>query len=513
MMVSILGGLTLALAGLATAASLIVPENDVPSWASDSTMQLSLSSNKGSILPVDYNIVPLTQNLGLNGSEVVRGAIKLEGIMFAATQTTYNMSGLSNLIAYMSCDASTDANAASPDDMLIRLMEAEPRAIVLYSTVGNWCMLTTSDVPYATLFTMADAGDATQADEVLKNTNELGVIQVTITGNTSTDGRNPSEGTTSHSAVAMTILYTITGLITLLFLAIIGTGAVRAHRHPERYGPRASYGGRPPQSRARGLARAVLETLPIVKFGNPDPPKPDPNYELESGSIQQTDGTLAPGAQPAPSGRPSVDANDATSQSRDLTAAREPTSASAVSGAVGSGPQEDDEHLGCTICTEDFNVGEDVRVLPCDHKFHPNCIDPWLVNVSGTCPLCRLDLRPRREDGTLDESSDGESLAPPLGSDGQDSDSGSQRRRASRLLDLGRLRHASAEERILALRQYRTEQRTRDQPRSDDDTEAASMSDQDTGRRRVKLSDRLRDKFRVRTRPQGADSDMRGDNV
>jgi RING finger family protein len=313
-------------------------------------------------------------------------AIKLEGIMFKATQETYTMSEVSNLIAYLSCDASTDANAASPDDMLLRLMDAEPKAIVLYSTVGNWCMLTTSEVPYATLFTMADAGDAGQADDFLKNTNELGVIQVTITGNTS-DGRDPSDGNTGHSAVAMTVLYTITGLITFLFLAIIGTGAVRAHRHPERYGPRASYGGRPPQSRARGLARAVLETLPIVKFGNPDPPKQDPNFELEAGSIQQSDGTVETGVQPAPTGRQSADANEGTTQTRDLAAARDATPTPAAPRVVGNGPQPEDEHLGCTICTEDFNVGEDVRVLPCDHKFHPNCVDPWLVNVSGTCPL------------------------------------------------------------------------------------------------------------------------------
>jgi hypothetical protein len=41
----------------------------------------------------------------------------------------------------------------------------------------------------------------------------------------------------------------------------------------------------------------------------------------------------------------------------------------------------------CPICTDDFVKGQDMRVLPCSHQFHPNCIDPWLINVSGTCPL------------------------------------------------------------------------------------------------------------------------------
>src|SRR5690606_1249380 len=95
-----------------------------------------------------------------------------------------------------------------------------------------------------------------------------------VPGSRQTEGRN--------SAVAMSILYSITGLITLLFLVIIGTGAIRAHRYPERYGPRSGFGGRPSQSRAKGLALAVLETLPIVKFGDPNSAKADPSLELES---------------------------------------------------------------------------------------------------------------------------------------------------------------------------------------------------------------------------------------
>jgi hypothetical protein len=59
----------------------------------------------------------------------------------------------------------------------------------------------------------------------------------------------------------------------------------------------------------------------------------------------------------------------------------------AVAADSGLDNSSNDEHLGCSICTEDFEKGQDLRVLPCDHKFHPECVDPWLLNVSGTCPL------------------------------------------------------------------------------------------------------------------------------
>jgi hypothetical protein len=34
----------------------------------------------------------------------------------------------------------------------------------------------------------------------------------------------------------------------------------------------------------------------------------------------------------------------------------------------------------CAICLEEFVIGDKVRVLPCEHVFHMNEIDDWLIN-------------------------------------------------------------------------------------------------------------------------------------
>jgi hypothetical protein len=41
----------------------------------------------------------------------------------------------------------------------------------------------------------------------------------------------------------------------------------------------------------------------------------------------------------------------------------------------------------CTVCLEEFAVGEQVRVLPCRHWFHLKCIDDWLTGARVTCPV------------------------------------------------------------------------------------------------------------------------------
>lgn len=306
-------------------------------------------------------------------------------LVWASTTTYFNITS-PDAIAYLCCDSS-NASYISPEAMFTTLMQNKPKAILLYSTQGNCCGIDDDGLTYQTIYSMADATEATDALQTAKSA-EGGLVKAVITGNgTTTQQDSQDDQSGNNSAVAMSILYSITGLITLLFLIIIGTGAIRAHRYPERYGPRSGYGSRPRQSRAKGLARAVLETIPIIKFGDAPPGKEDPALEMES----------------QPSVRPPQDPNVGTRLSAiPEEPQRSPAATRTASGKVvdetvvaipeqpdteGSSQKGEDEHLGCSICTEDFEVGVDVRVLPCNHKFHPPCIDPWLINVSGTCPL------------------------------------------------------------------------------------------------------------------------------
>ena len=43
----------------------------------------------------------------------------------------------------------------------------------------------------------------------------------------------------------------------------------------------------------------------------------------------------------------------------------------------------------CLICLDEFKEENIIRKINCDHIFHKECIDSWLLNESYKCPLCR----------------------------------------------------------------------------------------------------------------------------
>ncbi|XP_067861981.1 RING finger protein 215 isoform X2 [Heptranchias perlo] len=45
----------------------------------------------------------------------------------------------------------------------------------------------------------------------------------------------------------------------------------------------------------------------------------------------------------------------------------------------------------CAVCLEEFHKNQYLRVLPCLHEFHRDCVDPWLL-LQQTCPLCKRNV-------------------------------------------------------------------------------------------------------------------------
>jgi hypothetical protein len=52
-------------------------------------------------------------------------------------------------------------------------------------------------------------------------------------------------------------------------------------------------------------------------------------------------------------------------------------------------PEQETER--CTVCLVDFESDDEVRQMNCNHIFHTECIDRWLM-YNKKCPVCRLEL-------------------------------------------------------------------------------------------------------------------------
>ncbi|KAF8342184.1 uncharacterized protein EI90DRAFT_3285286 [Cantharellus anzutake] len=197
------------------------------------------------------------------------------------------------------------------------------------------------------------------------------------------------------------LLYSVTGCVSVLFSIVVISGAVRAFRYPDRYGPRS--GNEPhtgpglhpgPRTRTQGLTRAMLDSFPLIKFGQSDNNAPPQHRQMERMLYPKFDGEDV--ERHAGVRAPDHGHADSTIMEEINGAVEGP--APTIAGQRESRSEEvDPATIGretCPICIVDFENGDDVRVLPCEgkHRFHQGCVDQWLLELSTSCPICRADF-------------------------------------------------------------------------------------------------------------------------
>ena len=59
---------------------------------------------------------------------------------------------------------------------------------------------------------------------------------------------------------------------------------------------------------------------------------------------------------------------------------------------VDSMESSDSSQESCTVCMDSFIKGQRILILPCLHKYHKECILPWLRQSGGLCSICRHSI-------------------------------------------------------------------------------------------------------------------------
>lgn len=412
-------------------------------------------------------------------------------------------------IALINCDDDANQSGTSATEQLINYAVQSSDCVLLYSLHSNSCNFTSGYKIYASqmglVLTTLSTVMARSIAQAMNETDDLTAV-ITPSASTKSGSSSSNSSGSGYSTVPMAILYSVTGLVAAIFLFIIISGAIRVHKHPERYGlpppggypeePLSPSGGFPPGSmysqRAKGLARAVLDSIPLVtarvrhkqdqqqdenntgvavchgSSASPDPAcvktegmtatreiehKEDADKDCNSASLRQeqqhnsssstsdeayelstfysvtskasstnSEHVDSDSPEPASNSTPPASSNSDSPPATTNTAA--PTipqytyttlTPSPAPPALPEYPTtsaleqldiDDNDETLCPICFETFADGEILRVLPCHHRFHAPCVDPWLLNSSSHCPMCRVDLSIERSTAIPDQPRD-----------------------------------------------------------------------------------------------------------
>ncbi|KAJ5106378.1 hypothetical protein N7456_003053 [Penicillium angulare] len=171
--------------------------------------------------------------------------------------------------------------------------------------------------------------------------------------------------------------------------------------------PLDSMGGQVPRTVPLTVPRDVVEALPLFTY--PHSPATDTKDEAQTEVVElndQSTDSSSPSHSPDPSTPPMPDSPDCNtpSPSPRVTGIRKPEAAVINQGTDEQGAyplpslhpyRMSHTQTTCAICIEDFVVGSSVvRELPCGHIFDSDCIDPFLIERSIRCPLCKESVLP-----------------------------------------------------------------------------------------------------------------------
>jgi hypothetical protein len=205
------------------------------------------------------------------------------------------------------------------------------------------------------------------------------LILATNTQGTNTQGTD-TQGSTTENKSKVGISIAIVGVMVVIIIVVA--------RYMNRVRPVVTAPASVPNHRRREeesfqkeIRTSLLDSLPVMRYNTRLLPKQQrPGYANESAW-----NTYSPRRQlqPAIKGEEPRTIHTEAAVTGNTNERKSEGSALQTGGQSGSSI----DPATCSVCIESFAENENVRILPCSHIYHQRCIDPWLLNKSGTCPL------------------------------------------------------------------------------------------------------------------------------
>lgn len=291
-----------------------------------------------------------------------------------------------NTMMFVNCDT----NKTETSKFMDELLSGGASCVVFYSDYASGCTFDDQSPPryrkIPNLFTMLSTGASSQILTLLGSKN---IVTATI----------QAEGTHTGSNNALVAVCVVMVVIAVTLFSVVMIGIVRFHRNPQRYGiPDAhALGYRPPySSRARGLARAVLDSIPLVRVAEPscdgsEAPQKEVEEVADTQSREEFFNTSSVLSSTSTVNKQEPIVKEQLEETELPVLHLTIPESAPLDTQVAATYVTQEEDL-CPICFERFYQNEILRELPCKHRFHADCIDPWFLNESSECPLCRIDL-------------------------------------------------------------------------------------------------------------------------